>query len=1322
MASTTFLCEDKNWLTTEIADCVVILNLCRGAVSMASITNSGRYPISLVFGQKQETPVVFAIDREDCNAVGTLVAHDITIGQNCRLLLAPSGSFKDGSPSHYTFGSITVSDGGEVTTTESSESLKYFTLNAHSMYIQGGGIIHNVEMTINVVDLVVSDLGRLVADQHRLPCVIADGTGKGTSSGASGAGHGGRGGRGSVQKSTGAPFGNIFEPVEFGCSGGSGQGGKGGGKLRLRVTGTMQIDGEVSANGGAGSSAKGGGSGGSIWIDVEHMQGYGSVEVNGGDGGASGSYYGGGGSAGHIAVYFSLNRTFSGSFQAFGGRRGGLSAGDGGPGTAFFYHTRFDHRSLVINNIGRGPGENEGAIEDYLHLDEDEGRAWLLPSSGDMSSQLYGNAHLAALQEDLDASAGIFFENLIGDRTGTLHVGPNQEMDLFREEIDLPFNVRVYEDGHLGLANRTVVHDVTIYLDGALSHVNNLTLHHGGRFWLNHHGHTSQSEAGHYEFDHVHVQDDGYVHMVSDPVEDPSISFQVISLQVDGGGLVEGTHIYVKAENITVDSGGTFRADGLGYRVSDGISTYPNGLFRSGRHGVINVGLGFTGSGGSSGAGHGGSGGHGQGAAKTGLPYSDLYQPEEFGSAGGGTNGGSGGGRIWFNVTDTIHIDGVVSSDGNPGGVGSGGGSGGSIWMHCNLIKGYGTISTNGGDAGSNSGGGAGGRIALNFWNNETSNGFKFESHGGLPDGDWEGGGPGTVFMYHEEHEHRTLYIENGEINPLDKIIDWSNVEEDGCRAWILPVSGTHELAGGNNVYYFEELQIYDGAHLAVVPPGEALFVVDAMGLSSRMDVSFLAAESTEWEVTIFFRHMIGDRTGAIHIADKQEMDLERPEIDLPFSTYVYHDGHLGLAPNTVVHGVEIFNAGLLSHIVNLTLHHGGYLWAQHGGRTAGQPSHHYAFRIVRIQDEASINATTDPIDEPGITFITESIYIEGGGILHGTKLTMISENITIDAGGSLTAEGLGYTGHHSNDTHGEDSLHGDVNLGKPHPVYGLGGGGGHGGSGGRGPNGKAGFAYGDLYEPFLFGSAGGHGLNNQHGGTGGGYVWLNISDTIHIDGELTANGGYADAVGSGGGSAGSVWLHCDTIKGYGRLAVDGGDGYEDNQSPGAGGAGGRLAMYFYKNDTANGFDYHARAGRAGGPLAENGGAGTVFLYHMEYDHRTLIIDNGGLEAWTDHHTLYDYSDWADDGCRTWILSLSGEHHFAGGSHNFHFEELQIYGSAHIGILTDPIGRNASLFFLYMIGDRTGTFHISESQSLDLHRSEIDLPFNVRVYADGFLD
>jgi len=121
-----------------------------------------------------------------------------------------------------------------------------------------------------------------------------------------------------------------------------------------------------------------------------------------------------------------------------------------------------------------------------------------------------------------------------------------------------------------------------------------------------------------------------------------------------------------------------------------------------------------------SGAGHGGSGGHGRGTGvlNTGQPYGDLYQPEAFGSAGGGPAGGRGGGRIWLNITGKIHIDGTVSADGAAAGShshGGGGGSGGSIWLHTNIFSGDGVVSANGGRGApnGNGGGGAGGRIAV---------------------------------------------------------------------------------------------------------------------------------------------------------------------------------------------------------------------------------------------------------------------------------------------------------------------------------------------------------------------------------------------------------------------------------------------------------------------------------------------------------------------------------------------------------------------------------------------------------------------------------
>ena len=86
----------------------------------------------------------------------------------------------------------------------------------------------------------------------------------------SGAGHGGRGGHGSGQALTGEPYGCLTHPVNHGCRGGSAStvaGGRGGGTIYLRVTGTLHNDGQISCNGEAGRSASGGGSGGSILME-----------------------------------------------------------------------------------------------------------------------------------------------------------------------------------------------------------------------------------------------------------------------------------------------------------------------------------------------------------------------------------------------------------------------------------------------------------------------------------------------------------------------------------------------------------------------------------------------------------------------------------------------------------------------------------------------------------------------------------------------------------------------------------------------------------------------------------------------------------------------------------------------------------------------------------------------------------------------------------------------------------------------------------------------------------------------------------------------
>ena len=411
---------------------------------------------------------------------------------------------------------------------------------------------------------------------------------------------------------------------------------------------------------------------------------------------------------------------------------------------------------------------------------------------------------------------------------------------------------------------------------------------------------------------------------------------------------MHGSRLTFITTNLTIDDGGRLIADGLGYNSSHGFTGV-------GLHGSINSGHGTSSANGASGAGHGGSGGRGQrvhGASFTGRAYDDLYEPDMFGSAGGrkgnGYRGGNGGGVIWMNVTDTIDIDGLVSANGEDGpNSGSGGGSGGSVWMHCNRILGYGIISANGGSgwrkAGAPGGGGSGGRIAIYFHENDTSTYFVYEARGGAARGcqlgredlcEAEAGGPGTVFLYHMIEEHRTLLIHNGGQKPLvSAIADYNDLRTEGGKAWILPESGKHHFANRGQDFHFEELQIYGGAHLAILtePAGKS--------------------------ASLFFKHMIGDRSGVVHVGLNQVMNLRRDEIDLPFSVHVYAGAFLGLAPYTEVHGVTLYLSGELAHVENMTLHHGGALWMYHGGRTVNQSNSTYRFaQSLRIELETGLN------------------------------------------------------------------------------------------------------------------------------------------------------------------------------------------------------------------------------------------------------------------------------------------------------------------------------------------------------------------------------
>jgi hypothetical protein len=218
--------------------------------------------------------------------------------------------------------------------------------------------------------------------------------------------------------------------------------------------------------------------------------------------------------------------------------------------------------------------------------------------------------------------------------------------------------------------------------------------------------------------------------------------------------------VYVKANTITIDKGGSIVADAGGY---PGVADM-NGMCLPMSNGCGGLGVmaGLPGGGGGYFA--AGADGTNESTAKMcqsyptspgGMAFFDMATKAlALGSAGGaahpltttpGTAGGNGGGGIQLQAAVVI-LNGMLSAAGatpnTAGGVGPGGGSGGSIEIFSAALSGAGTVSVNGGDgpqgAGigtseppNNGGGGSGGVILLHLPAGASKGTLAFTASGG---------------------------------------------------------------------------------------------------------------------------------------------------------------------------------------------------------------------------------------------------------------------------------------------------------------------------------------------------------------------------------------------------------------------------------------------------------------------------------------------------------------------------------------------------------------------------------------------------------------
>lgn len=162
---------------------------------------------------------------------------------------------------------------------------------------------------------------------------------------------------------------------------------------------------------------------------------------------------------------------------------------------------------------------------------------------------------------------------------------------------------------------------------------------------------------------------------------------------------------------------------------------------------------------------------------------------------------------------------------------------------------------------------------------------------------------------------------------------------------------------------------------------------------------------------------------------------------------------------------------------------------------------------------------------------------------------------LRVDAGGGFNANEKGYAGRATATGRGTGPGAGYV--------Y---GGGSYGGTGGFNTNGQITSTwspYGNSNAPVQCGSSGGSDGVNM-GGCGGGLIWIKAAKTAVLNGTLTANGElgfYYSPAGSGGG----IDLRCTTLVGAPstRLLANGGGIHASSVAgPGAGGGGGRIAVW----------------------------------------------------------------------------------------------------------------------------------------------------------------
>ena len=615
--------------------------------------------------------------------------------------------------------------------------------------------------------------------------------GSGAGSVTLGGSHGGEGG-GARDKT----YGSLDKPTQYGSGTDSA---RGGGVIKLKAQHCV-LDGILSADGDNGAS------GGSILLEVETLEGHGSVSATGG----SRNSGGGGGGGGRVSLITKNLDNFIGHVSVQGGV--GITSGAAG--------------SLYREYVQLGNTQYKVTVDNANSVTASR---TVLPSASNSKDYQLEIVRGAIVTFAL-SNASVKVNHISGDYTGTIEVNNGQKVSLatnygIQKPYSLPCKVHAKQGSTLALPPKVMLTDLSnseddadnLMVQGKVQNLRELVVGQNAEVIFTKDSITEQvigisDSKNTLSFSSIDVLSSGHLKLGIDTGE--QITANVLEkVNIGFGGRLSGRNLFINSPSLIVDYQGHLEVDGQGHPAGEG------------------PGKGFSDSSGSSGASYGGCGGP---SSSNKYPevrsYGSLYSTDLAGSGGGGVLGGAGGGILKLSCSKTLVLNGQISANGLDGNNTGGGGSGGSISITTTELIGSGIMSVAGGSGGVSAGsGGGGGRMVLDVTVDMKYTG-KYVTHGGASKSN-TAGGPGTTFVKSIQNNipHTSLRIDNTGASGLSR---------EKC----------YISEGDNRNLEFYEMHLYAQTQLQLegqklVTSTRRLYCDDSSTIHIPNDVTFVADE-----------------------------------------------------------------------------------------------------------------------------------------------------------------------------------------------------------------------------------------------------------------------------------------------------------------------------------------------------------------------------------------------------------------------------------------------------------------------------------------------